>query len=54
MLFEVLASQAVEDAAKSVEQSAGLMKKTINDLFDWLINKSGSLFVALLFSWVQG
>ncbi len=49
MLFEVLASQAVEGAAKSVEQSAGLMKKTINDLFDWLINKSGSLFVALLF-----
>ena len=49
MLLTVSESQAVEEAAKSVEESAGIVKETLNDLLSWLISKSGSVLVAVLF-----
>ncbi len=49
MLLEMLSSQTVEEAAKSVEQSAGLVKETMDKMTSWLVSKSGSLLVALLF-----
>ena len=49
MLLTVSESQAVEEAAKSVEESAGIVKETLNGLLSWLISKSGSVLVAVLF-----
>ena len=49
MLLEVIAGQTVEEAAKSVEESAGLVKDTLNAMLNWLIQKSGSLLIAVLF-----
>lgn len=49
MLLEMLSSQTVEEAAKSVEESAGLVKETVDKMVNWLIGKSGSLLVAILF-----
>lgn len=49
MLLEMLSSQTVEEAAKSVEESAGLVKETLDKMANWLIGKSGSLLVAILF-----
>lgn len=49
MLLEVTASQTVEEAAKSVEESAGLVKETLDTMLNWIIHKSGSLLIAILF-----
>ncbi len=35
--------------AKNVEVSAGLMKQTMNDLMNWLLDKAGSVLVAIVF-----
>lgn len=42
-------NQVVEEAAKNVEESAGLLKSTLDDMLSWLISKSGSVLVAILF-----
>lgn len=49
MVLESIAGQTVEEAAKSVEESAGLVKDTLNAMLNWLIHKSGSLLIAMLF-----
>lgn len=49
MLLTVSENQAVEEAAKSVEESAGIIKDTLNNLLSWFISKSGSVLVAILF-----
>ncbi|MDD6072339.1 MAG: mechanosensitive ion channel family protein [Clostridiales bacterium] len=40
--------QAVEEAAKEAEKSAGLARQTLDDLVNWLIGKSGSALIAVL------
>ncbi len=35
--------------AKNVEASADLMKQTMNDLMNWLLDKAGSVIVAIIF-----
>lgn len=42
-------NQVVEEAAKNVEESAGILKNTLDDMVSWLIGKSGSVLVAILF-----
>lgn len=42
-------NQVVEEAAKNVEESAGVLKNTLDDMVSWLIGKSGSVLVAVLF-----
>lgn len=49
MLLEANAAQTVEEAAKNMEDSAGIVKKTLDDIIGWLISKSGSVLVAILF-----
>lgn len=49
MFLEMATSQTVEEAAKNVEESAGVLKQTLDDLLNWLIGKSGSVLVAILF-----
>ena len=49
MLLETNATQTVEEAAKNMEQSAGLVKQTLDDLTNWIIGKSGSVLVAIIF-----
>lgn len=49
MLLTVSENQAVEEAARSVEESAGIVKETLNDLVSWFISKSGSVLVAIIF-----
>lgn len=49
MLLASSENQAVEEAAKSVEESAGIVKQTLDDLLNWLISKSGSVLIAILF-----
>ena len=43
------AAQTVEEAAKNMEDSAGIVRKTLDDIIGWLISKSGSVLVAILF-----
>ncbi|MCM1497979.1 MAG: mechanosensitive ion channel family protein [Clostridium sp.] len=47
--METNATQTVEEAAKNMEQSAGLLKQTLDDLANWIIGKSGSVLVAVIF-----
>lgn len=35
--------------AKTVETSANLLKQTLDDLVNWLIDKAGSVFIAIVF-----
>lgn len=49
MLLEAIDNQVVEQAAKNAEESAGLVKQTLDELINWLISKSGSVLVAVLF-----
>lgn len=49
MLLETMDTQAVEQAARNAEESAGLIKQTLDELINWLISKSGSVLVAVLF-----
>lgn len=35
--------------ANTVEKSAGLLKQTLDDLLNWLIDKAGSVLVAIIF-----
>ena len=49
MLLEANAAQTVEEAAKNMEDSAGIVRKTLDDIIGWLISKSGSALVAILF-----
>jgi len=49
MLLASSENQAVEEAAKSVEESAGIIKQTLDDLLNWIISKSGSVLIAILF-----
>lgn len=49
MFIESSSVQTVEEAAKNMEESAGLVKKTLDDAAEWLISKSGSVLVAILF-----
>lgn len=49
MLLTGNESQAVEEAAKSMEESAGIVKQTLDSLLNWLVSKSGSVLVAVLF-----
>lgn len=49
MLLEANAAQTVEEAAKNMEDSAGIVRKTLDDIIGWLISKSGSVLVAILF-----
>lgn len=41
-------TSVVDDAAKQVEESAGLVGQTLNRLVNWCIGKSGSILIALL------
>ncbi|MDO5155688.1 MAG: mechanosensitive ion channel family protein [Eubacteriales bacterium] len=43
-----IATQTVEDVAKQVEESAGLVSKTVNRFVNWLVSKSGSVLIAIL------
>ena len=49
MWLTVNTNQVVEETTKNVEKSAGLLKNTLDDLLNWLIGKSGSVLVAVLF-----
>lgn len=49
MFIESSSVQTAEEAAKNMEESAGLVKKTLDDAAEWLISKSGSVLVAILF-----
>ncbi len=49
MLLEANATQTVEEAAKNMEESAGIIRETLDDIIGWLISKSGSVLVAVLF-----
>lgn len=49
MLLEANAAQTVEEAAKNMEDLAGIVRKTLDDIIGWLISKSGSVLVAILF-----
>lgn len=49
MILEANAVQTVEEAAKNMEDSAGIVRKTLDDIISWLISKSGSVLVAVLF-----
>lgn len=49
MLLEADPTQTVEEAAKNMEESAGIVKETLDDILGWLISKSGSVLVAILF-----
>ena len=49
MLLETMDNQAVEQAARNAEESASLIKQTLDELINWLISKSGSVLVAVLF-----
>lgn len=42
-------NQMVEEAAKNVEESAGVLKSTLDDMISWFIGKSGSVLVAIAF-----
>ena len=35
--------------ANTVEESASLLKQTLDDLINWLIGKAGSILIAILF-----
>lgn len=56
MLLESLGNQAVEEAAKnveeaakSVEESASMMKSMLDQGIEWIVQKSGSLLIAIVF-----
>jgi small conductance mechanosensitive channel len=49
MLLEANATQTVEEAAKNMEESAGIVRETLDDIIGWIISKSGSVLVAVLF-----
>ena len=49
MFLEMIENEVVEEAAKNVEKSAGIVKDTLDQAVEWLIQKSGSLLVAVLF-----
>lgn len=49
MLLTGNENQAVEEAAKSMEKSAGIVKQTLDSLLNWLVGKAGSALVAVLF-----
>lgn len=49
MLLEANAAQTVEEAAKNMQDSAGIVRRTLDDIIGWLISKSGSVLVAILF-----
>lgn len=42
----------VEEAAANVEQSVSLVKQTMDEIGRWLLNKSGSLIVAIVFIFI--
>ena len=42
-------NQVMEEAAKNVEESTSVLKNTMDDMLSWLIGKSGSVLVAILF-----
>lgn len=39
----------VEEVARDVEESAGVIKQTLDDILNWIISKAGSILVAVLF-----
>lgn len=49
MVLEEVSNPIIEQTAKNVEASAGIMKQTIDELAKWLIGKSGSVLLAFLF-----
>lgn len=49
MFLETINTKAVEEVAKSAEKSANVAKDMLDDVLNWLIDKSGSLLVAVLF-----
>lgn len=49
MLLTENENQAIEEAAKSMEKSAGIVKQTLDSLLNWLVGKAGSVLVAVLF-----
>ncbi len=49
MLLTGNENQAVEEAAKSVQKSAGIVKQTLDSLLNWLVSKAGSALIAVLF-----
>lgn len=42
------AAQTVEEVAREAEQSASLVRQTLDELVDWLIGKAGSVLIAIL------
>lgn len=44
-----IATANVEEVAKEVEASANVLKETLDDVMNWLISKSGSVLVAIVF-----
>lgn len=49
MFLEAIDNKAVEEAAKNVEESAGMLRQTLDNILDWLIQKSGSVLIACIF-----
>lgn len=49
MFLESNATQTVEEAARNMEESADLVRQTLDGAVNWLIGKSGSALVAILF-----
>lgn len=49
MFLETINNKTVEEVAKNAEKSAGVAKEMLDDILNWLIDKSGSLLVAVLF-----
>lgn len=46
--MEINGNTAIEQAAMEAEKSVGFLSQTIDDLIHWLIEKSGSAFIAVI------
>ena len=49
MLLDAISNPVIEETAKNVEKSAGVLEKALDDLLQWIIGKSGSLLLAIVF-----
>lgn len=49
MIIEAISNPIIEETAKNVNASAGIMQQTLDQLVKWLIGKSGSVLLAFVF-----
>lgn len=49
MFIEAISNPIIEETAKNVNASAGILQQTLDELIKWLISKSGSVLLAFLF-----